>query len=557
MKTILFLMTGLILSIILCCSSGPTQFRKFAESSYREAVEFDPVWANGIGIHDYDGMLPDYSDEAIARRDAMLRAELDSLMRYDTTGWSIDDQIDYRIQLANLEYTTESCIEPYSPASFINDIEAGIVSIVMSENLAFTEKTRAFNSILREIPKFLQIAEYRITTYPHEDYLCASILREPVLEEHIKKYTDVIIDSIPELNAEISTNRDKAIIAIKTFIADTGARFKSAYEPEQWDNGKELNRTIKNAFFIDFDIDSVLVILENQYNYAYSLYRYYSFPHHSNNKNADYGENFFETEIDKRTEAYYLAQIDTLIIFLNENNILTVSADYPHPQLKQFPRYLMYNLNSLNCLIVPGYYDDNQIATLFIEGALQKPFEDIDDTYKLELRDVLLTKVVPGYYLQNYLSSRNKPVYRTVTDDTVQKEIWSLYIKEYMYGSGVMGENREAMDELYSEIRDYAMAAIIEINMNLGKYDFAGAYKQVEERYGIEEAKNFKQTSWCSCINPAGNLSVILGRYLILDMRQKAQAKEGRNFSIKRFHDCILSEGDVPIPLIAWKYGWQ
>ena len=46
------------------------------------------------------------------------------------------------------------------------------------------------------------------------------------------------------------------------------------------------------------------------------------------------------------------------------------------------------------------------------------------------------------------------------------------------------------------------------------------------------------------------------GKLLILDMLEKARAKEGNSFSLKKFHDKLLAEGSIPLPLIAKKLGY-
>ena len=558
MKTIMTIL--LTAGFSLAGSSEVSQFRKFVDEIVDTVALFDPVWATGAGMHDKDSLMPDYSAENILKHKAIVQAELDSLLTYDTAGWSSDDQIDYRKEVAELKsllFDDNDLSESQISMSFyFSAIYSGLYNLLISGELPFIEKSKAFRERMTAIPDYLNRAKGNVKIIVIEDYSCASFMGV-FANNLMENFTQVMIDSLPSLNAEISTERDKAIWAIQSLLDEFRNELTLTYPQNLWDNRQEMEHILEDYFFVDFDLDSLQVILESEYAYADSMYHYYDSQYYidttDNRSDNDWPEMSSIDEIDK----YYQAEIDTIKKFLIDNDIMTVPDNFPVPRLAEYPEYLTYGDQYRTCVILPAFYDKNQTATFYIDKELKRSFKYNRVFYKYPFRQALIENIIPGNYLQNYLSYRQKSLPRAVSDNSIAMISWSLYIKEYMYQSGILGDDPELLAQLYSEIRDYEMAAIIELGMNLGKYGFTGAYNYVEQQYGEDEAKEFSRTSHCTCLNPTYSLAGALGRYLIRDMREKARAKEGRKFSIRHFHDRILAEGDVPLMLIAWKYGWQ
>jgi uncharacterized protein (DUF885 family) len=51
--------------------------------------------------------------------------------------------------------------------------------------------------------------------------------------------------------------------------------------------------------------------------------------------------------------------------------------------------------------------------------------------------------------------------------------------------------------------------------------------------------------------NPTYPSAYLLGKTAIHDLRRRWQAQEGSNFTLKRYHDALLSYGSPPLKLIA------
>jgi uncharacterized protein (DUF885 family) len=57
------------------------------------------------------------------------------------------------------------------------------------------------------------------------------------------------------------------------------------------------------------------------------------------------------------------------------------------------------------------------------------------------------------------------------------------------------------------------------------------------------------------CAWPTYQLSYAIGRRELLALREDRRAQDGAAFSLRAFHDDVLSYGGLPVSLIRWGMG--
>src|SRR3989337_2376852 len=87
--------------LLIAGSCGPTDsFRAFENEFWQKWLLANPSIATGVGVHDYDALMEDYSAKAIQEREAELARMLDRLQRM--TGLAADELIDGEIIRAGI-----------------------------------------------------------------------------------------------------------------------------------------------------------------------------------------------------------------------------------------------------------------------------------------------------------------------------------------------------------------------------------------------------------------------------------------------------------------------
>jgi uncharacterized protein (DUF885 family) len=156
--------------------------------------------------------------------------------------------------------------------------------------------------------------------------------------------------------------------------------------------------------------------------------------------------------------------------------------------------------------------------------------------------------VWPGHFL-HYLHRKRTPsrILRSFCTYSMV-EGWAHYAEEMMQESGAGGGDPAlAIGQLTNALlRDVRFASAIGLHTRGMK---------VEESIALFEAKAFadrptaRQQAVRGTFDP-GYLNYTLGKLMILKLREDWKARMGRAYSLKAFHDRLLSYGCAPLPVI-------
>jgi uncharacterized protein (DUF885 family) len=127
-------------------------------------------------------------------------------------------------------------------------------------------------------------------------------------------------------------------------------------------------------------------------------------------------------------------------------------------------------------------------------------------------------------------------------------EGWACYATGLMEELGFLTP-LERVAEQHSRVR-FLARAIVDIELHQGSMSFDDCVRFYIEQVGmgkdVARAEAVKNSMF-----PCTALMYWLGTQAILDLRAEVQRREGAAFSLRRFHDELLSFGSVPVPLVA------
>lgn len=155
----------------------------------------------------------------------------------------------------------------------------------------------------------------------------------------------------------------------------------------------------------------------------------------------------------------------------------------------------------------------------------------------------------PGHLYQNvYTSSKNLPLVRNLLANQGYSEGWATYVEYYAYNLGCTDEK---------------LAKVLELNqaVSLGIY----AYVDMAVHYlgwGFEETQNYlapwgfgdeeiARMIYDTMVEEPGNyLSYFIGYMEMLNLRSTAEAAWGEAYTLKKFHEAVLTLGPAPFYLL-------
>ncbi len=154
----------------------------------------------------------------------------------------------------------------------------------------------------------------------------------------------------------------------------------------------------------------------------------------------------------------------------------------------------------------------------------------------------------PGHHLQFVVANQSNKnnITRQLFASASMYEGWALYCEQLVFEQGLYNEKEHRFillrDRLWRALR-----VIIDVKMHTGQFDFEAAAGLLVDKLGFDPSQAKAEISWYS--NAAATpMCYALGREIILKARDKVVAAD--DSKLKDFHDRLLSEGSIALPLI-------
>ncbi|MFO0678699.1 MAG: DUF885 domain-containing protein [Polyangiaceae bacterium] len=162
--------------------------------------------------------------------------------------------------------------------------------------------------------------------------------------------------------------------------------------------------------------------------------------------------------------------------------------------------------------------------------------------------DTAVHEAYPGHHLQLSFARRHPSKLRKIVDSPIFSEGWALYCEEMMNELGYYRDGERLMQLEWTLVR--AARVVIDVGLHTRGLDVPGAVRILtdEVHLGKELATNEVKRYTMSPTQP---LAYLTGREALFALRERAKKAEGAAFTLKRFHDQVLSHGSIPPGLVA------
>ena len=205
----------------------------------------------------------------------------------------------------------------------------------------------------------------------------------------------------------------------------------------------------------------------------------------------------------------------------------------------------------------PLPFDTTTVGTYFLGNTYP-------DSLTPENRNILYTRLVnrgartgvlhegiPGHHLQLSIAKHHGSAIRRYTHSTMLTEGWAMYCEEMMAREGLYGPDSLVwLLRVLPGMRFRACRVIIDARLHSGKMSFEEAVDFLRRHSTSDSLQAVGEVSRYT-IEPTQAMSYLVGKSIILQIKAAVRRAEGPAFSLKKFHDRLLSYGSVPPPWIA------
>ncbi|MBI3229758.1 MAG: DUF885 domain-containing protein, partial [Burkholderiales bacterium] len=177
---------------------------------------------------------------------------------------------------------------------------------------------------------------------------------------------------------------------------------------------------------------------------------------------------------------------------------------------------------------------------------------------KWEMATLTMHEAEPGHHLQTAIAQELKgiPEFRRFGWYTAFGEGWALYAEKIGREMGFYEDPYALAGHLNDELFR-AARLVVDTGMHAKGWTRQQAIDYMNQNTASPAADNIveidRYIAW-----PAQALSYKIGELKIMQLRQQAQAALGDQFDIRQFHDAVLANGGLPLPMVEQQVlQWQ
>ena len=553
---------------------GDAVFEDLAESYIADLAKFSPVNATLIGDHSADNQLDQVNAAARKRTRALYEKYRQALAAIDRKALSRANQVD----AALLHNALESAIWEqdtlqewaWNPLIYINISGSSIYGLVARDFAPINDRLANAADRLEQLPRFLRQARAAIQpARVPKIHAETAIQQNPGLVSIIET---MIVPRLGEVSPEVRKELVGAIEVARDAIAEHQVWLEKELLPLAAGDFR-IGATLydqKLAYALDSPLgrkeiktraESEYEAVRNQmYEVAREVYLqshpYTTFP---DSPDESYKQVIIRAALEKAYQqlpprdgivAIAKQQLQQATDFVIEKNLVTMPDDPVEIIIMpEFQRGV-----SVAYLDPPGPLDRGQSA-FYAVAPLPDDWTDAQVNSFLReyniysIQDLTIHEGVPGHYLQLAFSNRYPSTLRGVLWSGPFVEGWAVYAERVMIDEGYL--DHDPLMRLIN-LKWYLRAvtnAIIDSAIHVDGMTRDQAIKLMIEG-GFQEERE-AAGKWVRAQLTSAQLSTyFVGYQEHIAMRQAVAAAWGDEFTLRRYHDQVLSYGSPPVKYV-------
>ena len=571
---------------ISCSRQGETaSFPKMTEEFVYSSLALSPVTASGQGLHtwngrNFDGELDDASFAAMNREREFFTTFHRRLEGVDKGSLSPEDRADYDIiesQIGLALFDLDIAQTPrHAPQSYVEELGTALFNPLVREYAPKEKRFRDIVSRMRGIPNYLEQARRAL-------YAAPTIWIQVAREEN-----DGNIDMVdhtlrqaapPELKADFDAAASPALDALRGFnrFLETELPKRTRGQTPDWRLGPErYGVKFKLALATDRTPDQVLADAETRLKQVRARMLELSLPLHAkwfaaHGDHTDLKGEDRENKVIREVLDHIADSHSTRESYFDD-----AKKDLAHATDFVKAKNLLSLPNTSNLQVIPtpefergiygvGGFDpapvlEPQLGAFFWITPIPAnwPAKRVESKLReynfFNLQLLVLHEAMPGHYVQFEIASTAEPktrrVLRGVFGNDPYVEGWAQYATQAMLDAGYLDNSPELRLQLLKQELRVDANAILDIRLQTNRMTDEQAM-QLMERDTFQEHEEA-----VAKLQRAKLSSVQLPTYFVgwrdwLRVRELAQKTEGAKFNLHDFHDKVLREGAVPLPVLA------
>ena len=527
-------------------SEVDARFDRTIDRWFRDQLAMRPESATFLGIHDRDAELSSGGRDAIDDEVAFYRRTIDELSGMDPGELSHDRALDRDLAIhqarLGLFWLTE--YRPWTGSSGgAEHIGEALFPLFTRDFAPLPERLGSIAARLEAAPRFLTETRERVTDP-------VRVWTEIDLEstDELPGFLDTIVAAArSEASDEAVADRlSSAVDATKAALGEHAAWLRDEVLPRataDWQAGPDRFEEMVRLRELEADGDEILAVGEEllqSERAARDALAAEIDPTASLSQVADLVKNdHAATFVESLGE--YRESMDRARAFVMEHDLAT-PPDEDHLSVIETPSFIRH-LIPFAAYYEPAKFDPSPVGT-YIVTPPSSP-EMMREHNRASISNTSVHEAYPGHHLQLSAAITNPSLVRLFSGAPEFSEGWAFYCERMMKEAG-FDDTPKGWYVVHTDAIWRATRIILDVQLHRGLIGFDEAVDRLAAETGFErpaalaEIKRYTST-------PTYQLSYLFGRHMIEKLKADVEAREGADFSRRRFHDTLIYGGTMPV----------
>jgi uncharacterized protein (DUF885 family) len=532
---------------------GPLDDRLYdlVEARFRRVVEEEPIWATRLGIHAWDDQLPDPSRERVLGDVERDRAHAAAIEALDPAGLSPGARFERDLELHHVRlaiYRAETVRIWERRTTGASALADALFPLFTRDFAPLPERLASIAARLEAAPEFLRAYRTRAVVPQVGAWLEIELRASATIPQFLDEIVGAADAASPALAEPERRRLTRAIDRAKVAIGDQVEWIHEILPgaTAAWPLGRErYDELLRLRAFDGLDADAILQIGWQQLE-----------QHHADRvaaaREIDPGAS--EGEVVERVKSdhppTFAAALDgyrdamrRARRHLIDRDLVTIPAD-ERVEVIATPPYLR-GVMPFAAYFEPAKWDAAPVGVYVVTPAVDDHPDALREHYWASISNTSIHEAYPGHHLQLALAARHPSLTRAQVDAPEFVEGWGMYseqmLREHGFDDGPEFRVALATDAIWRAAR-----IVLDVRMHRGDLRIDEAAEFLTQHTGFErpnalaEARRYTYT-------PTYNLSYLLGKVLLLRLREEEGRRLGSDFSLRAFHDALLRGGSLPV----------
>jgi uncharacterized protein (DUF885 family) len=527
------------------------KFEELKKQTIDKFFELNPHFASFMGLHDpYDYMLPKGNTDRFFENHKILEDSVNQMKKtIDCNSLNDANKTDWQVLESALEQSKFDLHEvrfyERNPDAF-DEVGGAFFTMITRDYAPLEKRVDAIVARLEKLPKYLEEFRSRFEK-----------------SKPVKLWTEVAIESAEQIPGLfqfiVVASKGKVSEKLHGRLVKTAMSFMQPFQEhlkwlqglkskttEEWALGKQKfeklvqlrDLSMASEEILQLGVKYLKELKEERARVAAQLA-----PGKSVEEVMKIVEKDAPKTFEEALETTRKAMMDAKQ-FIIKNNLATIHEE-DRLLVEETPAFLA-PLIPFAAMTMPSRFDKPMIGIYIVT----RP-KDIKNLGKHlnnpSVRNTAVHEAFPGHFLQGTISNRSSIVH-ILAQGTETVEGWAHYCEQMMmehgFVTGLESKLIQINDGLWRAVR-----IIVDVKLSRGEMKFDEAVNMLIKETGmskegaVAEVRRYTQT-------PGYPLSYLLGKHLILQLRDEVKRKMGAKFNERFFHDTITANGFLPISML-------